>query len=313
MFSRALPDEVTLSEKNIRLHCTPAINLFEKDADPIRLSHKKNDYRVRPQSDKQEHYEVYAIEKVESWSKKKRGTKTILPFESFDHQVTQVDKREFYKSSIRENVNGRGLEQYISFHTHDGDIAQLEIETVLMKLVCSNARLAERLSIGDIVHATYKSSTLVTFTNLTKPTQSVSPQLDGELHWQLISNMSLNYISLSNIEVLKVILSTYDFHSRVNRQAHRVAMHRLEGIKNSSLRPVDRVYRGVSVRGNQIRLVLDSAYFVNEGDMYLLACVINEFIRLYSSVNSFTELEVLDEKTGEVYWWKNAIGQQAIL
>ena len=125
--------------------------------------------------------------------------------------------------------------------------------------------------------------------------------------------MSLNYISLSNIEVLKVILSTYDFHSRVNRQAHRVAMHRLEGIKNSSIRPVDRVYRGVSVRGNQIRLVLDSAYFVNEGDMYLLACVINEFIRLYSSVNSFTELEVLDEKNGEVYWWKNAIGQQAIL
>ncbi len=57
----------------------------------------------------------------------------------FEHQINQRDKREFYKSKVGERVSGRGLERYISFHTHNGDIADLGTETVLMKLQCSNA------------------------------------------------------------------------------------------------------------------------------------------------------------------------------
>ncbi|NMR95737.1 type VI secretion system baseplate subunit TssF, partial [Vibrio parahaemolyticus] len=102
----------------------------------------------------------------------------------------------------------------------------------------------------------------------------------------LIANMSLNYLSLANIDVLKVLLSTYDFHSRVDRQAHRASIHRLDGIISSEMKPIDRVFRGVSVRGNQFKLVTDSKFFVNEGDMFLMATVLNEFISLYSSVNS---------------------------
>ncbi|MDF5341445.1 type VI secretion system baseplate subunit TssF, partial [Vibrio parahaemolyticus] len=84
-------------------------------------------------------------------------------------------------------------------------------------------------------------------------------------------------------------------------------------IISSEMKPIDRVFRGVSVRGNQFKLVTNSKFFVNEGDMFLMATVLNEFIRLYSSVNSFTELEVFDEATGEVYNWKSLIGQQTIL
>ena len=312
-FKRALPSEVVLKDKHLRLHCTPAVNLFEKDGDPIRLDHRRNEYKVRPQSSTQGHYEVYGIEQVESWSKNERRRKPLIEFESFEHQINQRDKQEFYKSKVVERVSGRGLERYISFHTHNGDIADLGTETVLMKLQCSNADLAERLSVGDITYATHNSPTYATFKNITKPTQSVSPQVNGELQWQLIANMSLNYLSMANIDVLKVLLSTYDFHSRVDRQAHRASIHRLDGIVSSEMKPIDRVLRGVSVRGNQFKLVTNSKFFVNEGDMFLMATVLNEFIRLYSSVNSFTELEVFDEATGEVYNWASLIGQQTIL
>lgn len=312
-FTRALPPEVLLKDKHLKLHCTPAVNLFEKDGDPIRLEHSRNEYKVRPQSSSQEHYEVYSVERVESWSKDERRRKPLCEFESFEHQVNQRDKREFYKTKVSERISGRGLERYISFHTHNGNIADLGSETVLMQLRCSNADLAERLSVGDITYNTHKSPTYATFKNITKPTQSVSPQVNGELQWQLIANMSLNYLSLANIDVLKVLLSTYDFHSRVDRQAHRASIHRLDGIVSSEIRPIDRVFRGVSVRGNQFRLVANSTYFVNEGDMFLMTNVLNEFIRLYSSVNSFTELEVFDQANGEVYRWKSQLGQQTIL
>ncbi len=313
VFKRSLPSEVILKDKHLRLHCTPAVNLFDKDGDPIRLEHRRNEYKVRPQSSNQEHYEVYSIDQVESWSKDERQRKPLIEFETFEHQINQKEKREFYKSKVTERISGRGLERYISFHTHNDDIADLGNETVLMKLQCSNADLAERLSVGDIIYTTHKSPTYATFSNITKPTQSVSPQVNGELQWQLIANMSLNYLSLANIDVLKVLLSTYDFHSRIDRQAHRASLHRLDGIISSEIKPINRVFRGVSVRGNQFKLVTNSKFFVNEGDMFLMANVLNEFICLYSSVNSFTELEVLDEATGENYSWPSLQGKQTIL
>lgn len=312
-FSRALPSEVMVKNKHFKLHCTPSVNLFEKDGDPIRLDYQLNDYKVRPQSSNQAHYEVYSVEEVESWSKAERCRKKIIEFESFEHQINQKDKRDFYKTKVSERINGRGLERYISFHSHNNNVSELGSETVLMKLICSNSNLAERLSIGDIIHTTYKSPTYATFSNITKPTQSVSPQVTGELQWQLIANMSLNYLSLANIDVLKVLLSTYDFHSRVDRQAHRASIHRLDGIKSVAMTPTDRIFRGVAVRGVKFKIGMDSSYFVNEGDMFLLASIINEFIRLYSSINSFTELEVLDESRGEIYEWPSISGQQTIL
>ncbi|GLR73193.1 type VI secretion system baseplate subunit TssF [Aliivibrio sifiae] len=313
VFSRALPSEVVLKDKHLKLHCTPAVNLFEQDGDPIRLDHQRNDYKVRPQSSNQEHYEVYSVENVESWSKAERRRKKLIEFESFEHQINQRDKRDFYKTKVSERINGRGLERYISFHSHNNQISDLGTETVLLKLVCSNADLAERLSVGDVIYTTHKSPTYATFSNITKPTQSVSPQVNGELQWQLIANMSLNYLSLANIDVLKVLLSTYDFHSRVDRQAHRASIHRLDGIRSASMNPTDRVFRGVAIRGVKFKVAMNSTYFVNEGDMYLLASILNEFIRLYSSINSFTELEVFDEDTGEEYEWPSLTGQQTIL
>ncbi|PKF50031.1 type VI secretion system baseplate subunit TssF [Enterovibrio nigricans] len=313
VFNRALPAETVLKNKHFKLHCSPAVNLFEMDGDPIRLEHNRNDYKVRPQNNNQEHYEVYSIENVESWSKSERRRKNLIEFETFEHQINQRDKQEFYKTKVSDRVSGQGLERYISFHTHVGDVADLGSETVLTKLICSNADLAERLSVGDITYTTHKSPTYASFINITKPTHSVSPQINGELHWQLIANMSLNYLSLSNIDVLKVLLSTYDFHSRIDRQAHRASIQRLDGIKSASMAPIDRIFRGVVVRGTQFNLVMDSSMFVNEGDMFLLASVINEFVRLYSSVNSFTELEVFDESTGEIYHWPSMMGQQTVL
>lgn len=313
VFNRALPSEVIVKQKHFRLHCTPIVNLFEQDSDPIRLEHRRNEYKVRPQSENQEHYEVYSIESVDSWNKEERRRKKLIEFESFEHHINQKSQQDFYKSKVAERINGRGLERYISFHSHNSDVASLGSETVLMKLLCSNADLSERLSVGDIIYTTHKSPAFASFTNLTKPTESVSPQTSGELQWQLIANMSLNYLSLANEDVLKILLSTYDFPSRANRQAHRASLHRLEGIRSTTLKPIDRVFLGVSVRGSQLTINADSSYFVNEGDMFLMASVLNEFIRLYSSVNSFTELKVFDEKTGETYLWSSLVGQQTIL
>jgi len=313
VFSRALPLDVVIKDKHFQLHCTPIVNLFDKDADPIRIEHKQTQYKVRPQSPNQDHYEVYSINNVDSWDNNERKRKQLLEFESFEHQINMFEKRDYYKSNVAERISGNGFERYISFYSHQNEITNLSSETVLMKLTCRNANLAERLIIGDITYSTQNSPGYSSFTNITKPTASVSPNINGALQWQLISNMSLNYLSLANIDALKILLSTYDFNANSDRQSQRASQQRLDGIKNIVTVPVERIYKGVSIRGMKLKMDMDSNLFTNEGDMFLFSSVLNEFIRLYASINSFTELEVLNIVNSEVYNWSGKVGQQPIL
>ncbi|GAB6260821.1 type VI secretion system baseplate subunit TssF [Photobacterium sp. CCB-ST2H9] len=312
-FSRSLPSEVTIREKNLRLFCTPVANLFEMDADPIRLDHKRTEYRVRPQSTRQQNHEVYSVNQVRGWSQENRRQVDYLPFESFEHQLGIDSQQHYYNVKVAEHVSGKGLSHYISFFDHNAGVANLETETVLIKLTCTNGKLPQRLAPGDIAFTTHKSTNYADFKNLTKPTVSVSPQIDSSLHWQLIANMSLNYLSLIDADVLKMMLSIYDFHSRSDRQSQRASANRLNGIKAISMKPVERIFRGLPIRGNLIELQMDSSMFANEGDMYLLVSILNEFFSLYSSINSFSELEVVDVKTGEIYRWNGNQGKQAVI
>jgi type VI secretion system protein ImpG len=133
------------------------------------------------------------------------------------------------------------------------------------------------------------------------------------LHWKLISNMSLNYVSLVNVRALRVVLSTYNFQAYYDRQAARAHELRLEGIENISAKPIDRIFKGVPIRGLRLQMDMKGSRFAGEGELYLLASVLNEFFALYATINSFHELEVRNVERGEVYQWPARIGQQPIL
>lgn len=49
------------------------------------------------------------------------------------------------------------------------------------------------------------------------------PALDDGLLWILISNLSLNYLSLLERDALCSVLRAYDFRALVDRQAERIA------------------------------------------------------------------------------------------
>ena len=79
----------------------------------------------------------------------------------------------------------------------------------------------------------------IEFKNITLPIKTVRPILDEELHWKLISNLSLNYLSLTHLDVLRDVLSTYDFPAINDIQARRRTEKRLSG---------NRIFRDQKVR-----------------------------------------------------------------
>lgn len=76
-----------------------------------------------------------------------------------------------------------------------------------------------------------------TYTNLIAPTRSYRPVLDSSLHWTLISNLSLNYLSLLSAEPLKAVICAYDFAALHDLQQARATRKRLNGIHEAVTTP----------------------------------------------------------------------------
>ncbi|EKN5103329.1 type VI secretion system baseplate subunit TssF, partial [Yersinia enterocolitica] len=152
-----------------------------------------------------------------------------------------------------------------------------------------------------------------TFRNITRPTRSLRPVLDGSLQWMLISSMSLNYVSLLSPDALTQVLRTWDFPALYDKQAEQASRKRLAGIERIETVPVDRLIRGMPVRGLKSRLFVRQSAFGGEGDLYLFGTVLAHFLSLYASVNAFHLLEVYNLDNKECYRWPVQAGQHSMM
>ncbi len=312
-FSRKLEPGLVINKNTVRLYCTPIINLFEHKSAPLQLDHKQVDYRLLPSAINPKHYEIYQVKEVEAWGHSDHKRKKYPFFESFDHNLNDAKSQLYYKISVKESQDGQALDSFISFVNHYEQSEMLQDETVEARLLCTNRNLPIKLGIGDINVSGEGIPEYVDIMNITQVTPEFSPPIGKGLHWQLISNMSLNYQSLMNKEALKVILLTYDYRRYYDRQQARASQHRLDSIDTIKVDRVDRLYQGRPVRGIRSTIRVLESKFTNEGEMFLFFTVLNEFFSLYASLNSFHELIVYGIEQGEIYKWPARIGQQPVI
>lgn len=295
---------------NLKLYCTPIANLFSHDALPIRLDGKQDEYLLLPAEYDVQNCGVFAVENVTGWRPGGLGHQEYVLFESFEHDASfdVPSSRPHYSVRQRSSLLHDGLDTYLSFGVRDYE----EHETLSIELTCTNQNLPRRLKLGDINLASEKTPEFLSFRNITPVTFSYAPPLNRDFLWKLISNMSLNYLSLANIEALKVILETYDLPRYYDQQAEKVSKNLLNGLRSVRHEPVDRLHRGLPVRGLRTELTIDPQGYIGEGDMFVFASVLNEFFALYASLNSYHELQVKSTQ-GEVYQWTPRMGQQPLL
>lgn len=319
-FKRPLPTDIKIRQNDFELYCTPAVNLFAYDADPISLDGKEIEYIIRPSDYKQEHYEVFSINNVTgqrpSTNNENNSKRIYSPFESFQHEIERSHEHKafYYRHRVGESVTKSGFEQFISFIREDEtSYIPEETETISIELICSNRNLPEALAIGDICIPTEMTPSYVDFENITQPTPPLRPVLDGSLHWKLISNLSLNYLSLLEIEPLSAIIRAYDFRATEDEQAKRHLQQRLEGMESITTAPIDRLVKGLPVRGIFSTMTINAENFHSEGELYLFGSVLSHFFALFSSINAFHELEMVNSANNETYSWPPQKGTQPLI
>ncbi|WP_060477998.1 MULTISPECIES: type VI secretion system baseplate subunit TssF [Pseudomonas] len=319
-FTRQLPDSLRVDSADFSLFCTPAVNLFNHSAEPIDLSSRRAQVELTPRGEQPHAYEIFSVDQVISTRTTTDGSigehlRTFRAFESFSHEIEHVQGRTalYYRYSIESSLRGDGVTHRIAFVRADANAYIGELETASIDLTCTNRDLPLALTVGDINVISEVTPPLATYTNLCAPSRPYRPVLDGQLQWALISNMSLNYLSLLSAESLKAVINAYDFAALHDIQQTRTTRKRLDGIRDVQTEPLDWLIKGQPIRGLRTRLKLDQSAFLCEGDLYLFGCVLAHFFALYASINSFHQLEVINITNNEHYTWPIQTGKQPLI
>lgn len=308
-FSRYPNAAARPSLENVKLHCTPVVNLFRHRATPIPLEAGQQEYRLLPAEMAEDTCEIFAIDKVEGWKPGQREHQEYVLSESTQQRAAnpRYTPPALYCLNQQPSVLDDGMLTTICFQVEDA----LE-ETVSIDLTCTNRDLPNRLAIGDIRIPGPGVPELLALRNICPATAGYTAPLQGEHLWKVISNLSLNYLSLENVEALKEILRTYDLPAFHDHSARQTTDELFEALHKVSHQNIDYLKRGIPVRGTRTLLEIRPKDAGCEAQWFLLGSVLSHFFALYASTHSFNQLQI-KSSSGELWSWEALPGQQRTL
>jgi len=314
--------EQNVAESTFQLGCTPIINLFKQRAEPIALSHTQTEYRVVPDARRPLANEVYSIDRVTATSPDNEQVE-YEPFYSFKHASDRLAQKTFWYAERRpaERCGGeldQGTEVYLSLVDLGFEASAPGDWTLDVETTCLNRDLPYRLSWRQ-GQSGLRLTTGAPVSRIESvsggPTRTLRPALKRGAAWRLISHLSLNHLSLTDekegADALREILTLYDFADSGETRAM------IEGILSvRSRRVVGRVagdLRGGFCRGVEVTLHFDEDRFAGSG-LFLFASVLERFLGLYCSVNSFSKLiATTNKREGELRRWPPRAAETVLL
>lgn len=291
-----VPPVAPVVADTFRLACTPIINLFSRLCDPIYVSQKKYEYQILPDVHRQSSTEIYSVDEVFTTDPKTGLIRDFSPFYSMRHAYGEQMEKSFWYGARRasQRAEDEGTEIFLSLVDSNFNPRVPAVEVLNVRATCSNRDLPAKLSFGgtDSDFVIEGTALVSRIRCLTKPTDTVRPPQRRSLQWRLISHLNLNYLSLVNGEngtphALQEILQLYNF---TDSSVTRKQILGIVGIEAKKLvRKIgDHIGQGF-VRGFETTLTFDEEQYVGSG-MYLFAQVLERFLGLYASLNSFNQM-----------------------
>ena len=189
------------------------------------------------------------------------------------------------------------------------------MEALTVRTTCTNRDLPSRLPFGNEAgdFELEGAAPVKRIVALLKPTATLRPPLGKDALWRLISQLSLNYLSLveEGREALQEILRLYNFTGSTYSEKQIDGIARLDSRRHFA-RVVSE--NGMTfARGTRVEMEFDEEQFVG-GGVYLFAAVLERFLGLYVSMNSFSQLVARTRQRKEVLkQWPPRAGRKILL
>lgn len=320
--------EPLVDHANFALHCTPAINLFQRRADRIAVTGEQFEHHVVVDRTRPRDFEVYQVQDVTGY---RSGGGADIAFQPFyrmrdlgaghDHADAAFYqmRREKRLPSAREETRGArssytGSETWIALvDTKEAPYAD-DLHQLGISVLCTNRDLTLTMPLGrgETDFTLELEAPVSSVRCLAGPSRPLPSYAQGAVAWRLLSHLSLNYASLvddhdgSGAHAMRTLLALYA------PEGDSAAARQIDGLRSIQSRAVTRRLptRGPIVfgRGLALDVLLDESGF--EGaSAFLFGAVLARFFEQYVSLNSFTETIVSSSTRGEIMRWAPGSGQ----
>ncbi len=310
--------ERVVSKDSFALGCTPASNLFRQRAEPIQLTRTISEYRVVPDARRPGTTEVYSVDEVKATGPD--GSETVfLPFYAAKHARDREGTRSYWYPARRAaEGNDPGTEVFLSLVDLDFNPSVPADSIVSVAITALNRDLPSRLPVGGghpNLSLVEGASPVASIACLVPPTPTLRPPLRQRGRWRLVSHLALNHLSLIDAEegadALREILKLYDFRDSAETRTvidSVVSLRSRPAVARAPSRDMNAFCRGI-----EATLTLVPEGFSGSG-LFLLAAVLERFLPLYCTINSFTRLVVtVKGRPGELRRWPPRAGDLPLL
>ncbi|GAC1346818.1 MAG: type VI secretion system baseplate subunit TssF [Acetobacteraceae bacterium] len=318
---RLLPElERTVDAGSLALGCTPMVNLFAQKCEPIPLDGTTIEYRVVPDARRPAALEVWSVEAV------REGLPGggFRPWEPF-YRLSQAGRHEtdgqpgFYGTARRAAPGRlRGTEVFLLPHDPGFDPGRESNAVLSVDALCCNRDLPAALPFGGgrpALRLVEGAAVVTGLVCLTAPTPTLRVPQRERGFWRLISHLSLGHLSVVGGEAgavaLAEMLRLYDGRDSAETRAAIRAL--LEARSAPGVARVPGARAGGFCRGLDVTLTFDDQVWAN-GGLYLLASVLERFLALHATVNSFVRTRaVLRGRPGVAAQFPARAGRHVLL
>jgi type VI secretion system protein ImpG len=313
---RALLEE-GVEPRTFRLGCTPIVNLFPLVAEPILLDQRREEYLVVADARRRLTTSIYSVDRV---GLSTPGAAEPVPVPPL-YAPPRVDEgpRTPHWYTRRRTAEWRadgGTDVYLSLVDRSGRAVWPDEDTLTLRCTAFNGDLPSQLPFGDPTgdFTLQAGGPVSRITALRRPTPVVQPPLGKAQLWRLVSQLSLTYLSLvdEGPGPLQELLRLHQFDER--DQAARQQIAGIAAVRSAAATARVVGEHGIAfARGRRVELELDEEQFAG-GSPYLFASVLEHFLGLYASLNSFSQLAVrTKQRGGLLHEWAPRAGRKPLL
>lgn len=298
-----------LTREHFVLHATPAVNLFELESQSVLIDASSDEYQILPNvGSSVTPTQIYSVDHVESFA---RGMERAREYQLFGGFYQPELEQSVYEMQYRTGARADNPDLFLklAFPANE-QIGKREI--LKAKLTCSNGRAPEKLMPGEICVATSNTPELATFRNLTSPTTARRIPIDGDMLWQLISHLSLNYLSITDAKTLNAILRQYIAPDSRDKSSRLSNEKKIDAITDVVVTPGESLFGNAFIHGQNIRVVVKTENFQCAGDKYVFGSVLDRFFAGTAAINVYSELTFEDFFSGERLSWPAKIGNRPL-
>jgi type VI secretion system protein ImpG len=296
--------------------------VYRRRADPIELTGTRSEYQLVADVRNPDLHEIYSVLSVTALSRD-GGRRDYEPFYGFRHPAEGDSRRSYWHVQRRDSPKAMrdrdaGTDLFISLVDLD-TAPSVPNEWILeTEVLCLNRNRPAKLPFGGgepRLRFGEGGGGIAVIRCLSPFTATIRPSRGRSALWRLVSQLSLNHLSVSGggegAEALREIL-------RVNDLAETaVTRNIIAAISGVSSRPTMIRVREKGVlglcRGTEIRIEIDEGRLEASG-AYQFAFVLDRFLAAYAAVNSFVQLVTCSRKPdGQERRWQARSGTRELV